>query len=101
MSLKKLREKYREILAAGIIKVPPFSYLEELELGRYINRENLERVISKMQKDNLDEIVAVGKEHILFILKIGTDLFLTCVALSSRPFGYCRKLLHQMARELD
>jgi|GEM_PF-2323937 len=101
MSIRELKDRIKDVLAAGIVRVSPFSYIEEENLDEYVSKEKLEELIQRMQEKNLEETIAVGRNHTLFILKIGDDHYLTCVAPSSRPFGYCRKVLHQMAQELD
>ena len=101
MFIKDLKDRIKDILAAGLVRVSPFSYMEEENLDKYISKEKLEELIQRMQERNMEEIIAVGRNHTLFILKAGDDLYLTCVAPSSRPFGYCRKVLHQVVRELD
>ncbi len=101
MSLKNLKDRYQEILAIGLFNGEPGQYLEEFEMEKYIDSTGLSQIISDMEEKSGLETIIIEEDHILFIMRLYEKLFLTCVAPSSKPFGYCRNILHRMADEIS
>ncbi len=101
MWIERIRSKYRDLLAAGLFDVRSGSYLENEGMEEYVSSERMKEILSRMEGVNMDEMVAVGERITLFVLKLKGDRAITCIAPSNRPFGFCRELMHQIAKELQ
>lgn len=99
MSLPSLKRRFKEILAIGLVK-SNLGYLEEMDMDKFVSQEYISNVVSAMEKRNLIEAIIIAGRYNLFILKIEEGKFVTCVASPEKPFGYCRKILHEIAREM-
>ncbi len=101
MSLKNLKDRYQEILAIGLFNREPGEYLEEFEMEKYVNSTGLSQILSDMEERSGLETIIIEEDHTLFIIRLREKLFLTCVAPSSKPFGYCRNILHRIVDEIS
>ena len=100
MSIGELKSRYKDILAIGIFDRKARKYVEDVDMTEFLSTGQIEDLLIRMEKLNMNELIAVGKSITLLILSIGPERALTCVAPSDRPFGFCREMLHQIAEKL-
>ncbi len=101
MSMEELKDKYDDILALALFHTEKNEYIEDTGMESFISRENLSKLLSKMEELQMDEMMAAGKEWTLIVLKVAPQKALVCAASSRRPFAYWREILHLIAKELQ